>query len=106
MKRLRILVTIILLCLTIPQVFASDIKVILKKLDLNKVSSKLLPRLYQAKGKIVFVRQNDLWISNADGKNERRLTKSQDCHEPSWDPTGTKIVYVRTKSKQYHPAGN
>lgn len=56
-------------------------------------------------GKIVFVNQKNLWIADADGKHQKQLTKSRDCSEPSWDPTGTKIVYVRTKSLQYRSTG-
>ena len=67
-------------------------------------------------GKIVFVRQGaepsehcfgqpctDIWVMDADGSNQTNLTKTPDTpdadnfheYQPSWAPSGTKIVFVR-----------
>jgi TolB protein len=37
--------------------------------------------------------QEDLWIMDADGSNQRRLTYNH-CVEPEWSPDGSKIVYM------------
>ena len=92
-------------CIAIPKVLANDLQDILQKWGKAKVVSEIQSQVSKVKGKIVFVRQKNLWIANADGKNARQLTKSRDCFEPNWDSTGTKIVYVRTTSTQFRPTG-
>ncbi len=47
-------------------------------------------------GQIAFVRDSDIWVINADGTNERRLTTT-DAYEsdPTWSPDGSTIAYTR-----------
>jgi len=96
---------VVLFCIAIPKVLANDLQDILQKWGKAKVVSEIQSQVSKAKGKIVFVRQKNLWLATADGKNTRQLTKSQDCSEPDWDPTGTKVIYIRTTSTQFRPSG-
>jgi Tol biopolymer transport system component len=34
-----------------------------------------------------------LWVMNADGSGKRQLTAGIDARDPSWNPTGTRLVY-------------
>lgn len=46
-------------------------------------------------GRIVFVRDSQIWVVNADGTGIEQLTTVQPANnEPAWDPTGTRIVFV------------
>ncbi len=52
---------------------------------------------------------NDVWVSRADGLQQRRLTnvpgyRSVDDADPVWSPAGTEIAFVRTRlSSNYTP---
>ncbi len=52
--------------------------------------------------KIAFARWNinsrfvEIFVMNADGSDQRRLTQSREDHSPSWSPDGTKIAFWRT----------
>jgi Tol biopolymer transport system component len=37
-----------------------------------------------------------LWVMDADGTNQRRLTKGVDMRDPAWDATGTRLVANRS----------
>ena len=41
---------------------------------------------------------NELYVMDADGQNQRRLTETESLDEtsPSWSPDGSRIVYART----------
>ena len=46
--------------------------------------------------RIVFIRSDAMYVINADGTQERRLTKGDDFDsEPSWSPDGERIVFSR-----------
>ena len=45
------------------------------------------------------VEQDDIWIVDADGTGERRLTHHpQEDHEPAWSPDGSKILFVSRRA--------
>lgn len=47
-------------------------------------------------GKLVFERQGDIWVANADGSHPRSVTTGSDFDiRPEWDPTGKKIAFTR-----------
>jgi uncharacterized repeat protein (TIGR01451 family) len=59
----------------------------------------------QADGKIAFERRgssgNDgIWVTDADGSNQIRLTASRD-YNPAWSPDGTKIAFVHNQDGIY-----
>ncbi|MES1247922.1 MAG: hypothetical protein ABUS54_09650, partial [Actinomycetota bacterium] len=45
---------------------------------------------------IAFARGGDLWLANADGSGQRRLTTTPDVAEsgPTWLPDGSAVVYT------------
>jgi len=43
--------------------------------------------------KIAYVRNSDIYVSNADGSNELRLTHNGRSEQPAWSPDGSKIVF-------------
>jgi len=47
-------------------------------------------------GKIVYVKDGDIWVMNADGTNQTNLTNTPDINErdPAWSPDGTKIAFT------------
>lgn len=46
-------------------------------------------------GRIVFVRDSQIWVMNADGTAIEQLTTAQPGNnEPAWDRTGTQVVFV------------
>jgi Tol biopolymer transport system component len=42
-----------------------------------------------------------LWVMDADGTNQRRLTSGFDARDPAWNPAGTRLAYTRVG-----PTGN
>lgn len=49
-------------------------------------------------GRLVFVRESNLWLLDLADQGLRQLTTSGDCSAPSWSPDGGKLVYVRSQS--------
>ncbi|HEX8734454.1 MAG TPA: FG-GAP-like repeat-containing protein [Pyrinomonadaceae bacterium] len=46
--------------------------------------------------KLAFVSGGGVWVINADGTNERRVTTNTSTNaEPAWSPDGSKIVFVK-----------
>jgi Tol biopolymer transport system component len=39
----------------------------------------------------------EIWIMNAAGQDKRQLTRGFDARDPSWDPTGTRLVFTRNE---------
>jgi len=46
---------------------------------------------------------NNIWLVDADGSNERKLTNMEGLqHEPSWSPDGKRIYFLSGKGGQAH----
>ena len=45
-------------------------------------------------GKIVFVRDGDIWVMSVDGSNQKQLSFTGKARSPSWSPDGERIVYL------------
>ena len=54
---------------------------------------------------IVFELNQNIWIINTDGSNQKQLT-FDGAVQPSWSPDGSKIVYVKYNYKIYDPPNN
>ena len=51
-------------------------------------------------GAIAFVRGGDVWIMNADGTQQRRLTtSSRQEYRPTWSPNGRTIAFIRSGAR-------
>jgi Tol biopolymer transport system component len=46
-------------------------------------------------GKIVYIRDGNVWTAKANGNDPRKLTTTGDCSAPRWSPDGTKIMYIQ-----------
>jgi Tol biopolymer transport system component len=55
---------------------------------------KNIKKEQKIKNKIAFVQQNNLWIANPDGTEQKQLTQTCDVFEPSWSPDGKSILFV------------
>jgi RNA polymerase sigma factor (sigma-70 family) len=46
-------------------------------------------------GQVVFVRDDGIWIMDADGENQRQITFSEEDRVPTWSPDGKRIAFSR-----------
>jgi len=44
-------------------------------------------------GKILFLNDTDIWVINADGTGQKRLTRTEKCNYPVWSPDGKRIAF-------------
>ena len=73
-----------------------------KQLTFSPMDSESEPVWSPDGTKIAFSRWNinsrfvEIFVMNADGSDQRRLTQSREDHSPSWSPDGTKIAFWGT----------
>ena len=74
------------------------------------VALSLVPLMVvvDAQAQIAFVSKRDgnfeIYVMNADGKNQRRLTNNRaDDWSPSWSPDGKRIVFISDRDGHAHP---
>src|ERR1041384_7059948 len=46
-------------------------------------------------GRIVFVRDGNLWLMDGDGTHQKQLTQSGFASRPVWSPDGKRIAFIR-----------
>ncbi|MCM3903894.1 MAG: hypothetical protein ND866_19500, partial [Pyrinomonadaceae bacterium] len=55
--------------------------------------------------KIAFARHNsnfgEIFVMNADGSDQRRLTQSRSDHSPTWSPDGTKLAFSSRRGNNF-----
>jgi TolB protein len=42
-----------------------------------------------------------IWVMDADGRHQRRLTRGFDARDPAWNPAGTRIVFTRITGSDF-----
>jgi TolB protein len=47
--------------------------------------------------RIAFIREGDVWVVGADGRNDRRLTRGLKADSPAWSPDGRRIAFTVEK---------
>ena len=57
--------------------------------------SSLIAASSAIEGKIAFIREGNIWLADADGTNQRRLSSDGNFTSPSWSPDGEYIVCER-----------
>ena len=64
------------------------------------------PATAQPAGRLAFVRQNDLWVTDRLGGEPRRITSVAPgalVDDPRWSPDGQRIAYVRSLPTEFDP---
>ncbi len=58
-------------------------------------------------GKIAFIRDNDLWMMDADGQRQQRVAEIKNADgRISWSPDGKRIAFTRAGKVQFQEPDN
>jgi TolB protein len=60
-----------------------------------RIASGFSPAWSPDGSKIAYEHENAVWVMNADGTGNRRITKGGIATSPTWSPDGTHIAYTR-----------